>query len=46
MAHPKEKKSPHRLTEAADAAMRAAIDSARRNGGISPYPTDLMGTPA
>jgi len=46
MARSNHNLTPDRLTEAADAALRAALDHAKRRRGIAPYPADLMETPA
>lgn len=37
--------SPERLCEAAEAALRAAVEVAEYTGGPWPYPADLMGGP-
>ena len=44
MAAYKEHLEPDRLCEAAEAAMKAAMEIAAVNGGRAPYPADLMGT--
>jgi len=43
MARPNEQLSPERLCDAAEAAMKAAVEAAA--GGVWPYPADLMGAP-
>jgi hypothetical protein len=43
MAHSNEQLSPERLCDAAEAAMKAAVEAAA--GGTWPYPADLMGAP-
>ena len=41
MAHSNEQLSPERLCDAAEAAMKAAVEAAA--GGVWPDPADLMG---
>jgi hypothetical protein len=45
MARSQEQISPERLCEAAEAALRAAVEVAEYTGGPWPYPADLMGGP-
>ena len=45
MARQSEQLSPERLCEAAEAALRAAVEVAEYTGGPWPYPADLMGSP-
>jgi hypothetical protein len=44
MALFKDKLSPDRLFEAAEASLCAAVRLAERDGGLWPYPADLMGS--
>ena len=43
MARPNEQLSPERLCDAAEAALKAAVETAAQRGGTWPYPADLMG---
>jgi hypothetical protein len=43
MARQNEQLSPERLCDAAEAALKAAVEAA--DGRAWPYPADLMGTP-
>jgi hypothetical protein len=43
MARQNEQLSPERLCDAAEAALRAAVEVAAQHGGVWPYPADLMG---
>jgi hypothetical protein len=45
MGRSPEQLSPERLCEAAEAALRAAVEVAEYTGGPWPYPVDLMGGP-
>jgi hypothetical protein len=45
MALFKDKLDPERLVEAAEASLKAAVESAGRRGGAWPYPAHLMGRP-
>jgi hypothetical protein len=45
MAQFKDKLDPERLVEAAEAALKAAVENSEQTGGPWPYPVDLMGSP-
>ena len=45
MARQHEQINPQRLVDAAEAALKAAVEVAEIAGGPWPYPADLMGSP-